>query len=107
MTTKPVEPQLARIVFQFPFDDRAAAEAAARGFLSNVVVELTSGVRYPVVFYDPVRLSQDLEDDASRGLPFMAEPGLIIVPEVKLEIITTAVRELAKRGYFGHLKPLS
>ena len=30
--------------------------------------------RYPVFFYDPVRLAQDLESNGERGNPFIAGP---------------------------------
>ncbi len=36
----------------------------------------------------------------------MAEPGLIILPEVTREAMENVVRQLWKQGYFKSLKPL-
>ena len=73
-----------RLVFKYPFDAMAAHDAEARGYLGYAAVELGDGRRYPVVFYDPVRLQQDLEVETGEGRAFIAEPGRIVVPEVTL-----------------------
>src|SRR5271166_6440283 len=88
------------------FDDRAAWEAEDKGWLPGVTVELADGSRYPVFFYDPVRLSQDLEVDVSQGRPYAAEPGLIVLPQVTRAAIGEAVRQLVGTGFFDHLRPL-
>src|SRR5262249_36571587 len=49
-----------RLAFRYPFDEAAASDAESRGYLSYAFVESRNGTRYPVVFYDPVRLQQDL-----------------------------------------------
>ena len=69
-----------RLVFKYPFDEAAAYDAGARGYLAYSSVELGNGTRYPVVFYDPIRLQQDLEVEAREGRAFIAEPGMIVVP---------------------------
>ncbi len=56
-----------RLVFKYPFDEAAAYDAEARGYLAYSSVELSNGTRYPVVFYDPVRLQQDLEVEVVEG----------------------------------------
>src|SRR5262249_2127666 len=88
------------------FDERAEWEMSARGYLSHATVELAAGQRYPVCFYDPVRLRQDVEMGAKSGEPCVAEPGLIVVPQVTREEIIRAVEYLADTGYFSHLVPL-
>jgi hypothetical protein len=100
---------LESITIHFPadFDERAEWEAASKGYLGGVVVELEGGERYPAYFYDPVRLGQDLEADAGCGRPYAAEPGLIVVPEVTPAAIRAAVVGLARDGYFRHLRPIN
>ncbi len=89
-----------RLVFKYPFDEAAAYDAEARGYLAYASVELSDGTRYPVVFYDPVRLQQDLEVEVGEGRAFIAEPGLIIVPEVTLARMQAAVEHLSRIGFF-------
>lgn len=79
-----------RIIFPEGFDERTAFETPLKGWL-NAQVELEDGRRYAVYFSDPVRLQQDLEEAVNDGRPCFAEPGLIIVPEVTVEIIQNAV----------------
>jgi hypothetical protein len=93
-----------RLVFKYPFDEAAAYDAEARGYLSYASVELGNGARYPVVFYDPVRLQQDLEVEVGEGRAFIAEPGLIIVPEVTLARMQAAVERLSQTGFFEALR---
>jgi hypothetical protein len=96
------------ITIHFPdwFDERAEWEAEHKGWLPGVTVELADGSRYPVFFYDPVRLSQDLEADANSGHPYVAEPGLIVLPQVTRAAIGEAVGQLVGSGFFDRLRPL-
>lgn len=88
------------------FDERAEWEAEQKGWLPGVTVELADGNRYPVFFYDPVRLSQDLEADSASGHPYVAEPGLIVLPQVTRAAIGEAVAQLVGSGFFNHLRAL-
>ena len=74
--------------------------------MPGATVELADGTRYPVFFYDPVRLRQDLDADASQGRPYAAEPGMIVLPAVTRAAIRQAVEQLVEDGFFRHLKPL-
>jgi hypothetical protein len=94
------------VVFPNWFDERAEVEACAKGWLDYVRVDLPDGSRYQVFFYDPVRLQQDLAEQQKLGQPYLAEPGLIVVPEVTPEAIRKAVDGLWRQGYFCHLKPV-
>jgi hypothetical protein len=55
-----------------------------------------------VFFYSPERLAQDLEMDTKAGHPYIAEPGLIVIPEVTLAYMQVAVEQLYEQGYFEH-----
>lgn len=57
-----------------------------------------------VVFYDPIRLSQDLEEEVKLGNGFIGEPGLIVIPEVTWEHMESAVCRLFDEGYFESFK---
>lgn len=103
MIAKP-RPQL---IFEGGFDAREAAESRDRGYRSHVWVEFASGERYPVVFYDIVRLQQDLQHEAQEGNPFVAEVGLVVLPEVTKENMAKAVCCLAEEGFFESFRPVS
>ncbi len=100
MSTATAEPI---VIFPDWHDTRAELEATARGYLSHVVVQLQDGSRYQLLFYDPVRLEQDLTTEA-RG--FLAEPNMVVVSDVTSEKIKDAVRGLWQQRYFEFLKPL-
>jgi hypothetical protein len=94
---------------RFPewYDDRAEFEATSKGYLGEVVVRLADGSRYQLYFIDPVRLGQDLDAEVQSGRNCLAEPALVVLPEVTTEAVRKAVPELIQSGYFRHLKPLA
>lgn len=93
------------LIFEGEFDEREEAECRDRGYRSHVRVELARGEQFPVVFYDAVRLQQDLADETKSGSPFIAEPGLIVLPEVTRKNMEIAVCRLAEEGFFEALRP--
>jgi hypothetical protein len=96
-----------KLLFSEPFDERAQFESAARGYLSTALVQLKEGTTYSVLFYDCTRLAQDLEYEVSAGRMCVAEPGMIVLPEVTLENMNIAIRKLVAEGYFDHLRPIT
>lgn len=100
---------LTNATFHFPpdFDERAEWEMSSKGYLTGGEVELTDGRRYPVTFYDPVRIAQDVEASGSYGVPMLAEPGLVVVPEVTREAIERTIPELIALRFFDHLAPVT
>lgn len=93
----------ARVVFPEGFDERAAFEAPSKGWLS-AQVEMKDGRSYAVYFTDPARLQQDLDENAQLGKPYLAEPGLIVLPQVTVEAVQDTVRALCVQGFFDHLR---
>lgn len=94
-----------KLIFEHGFSEQDADEAEARGYLSQVTVDFGDGRQYPVVFYDAIRLQQDLELEAKQGTPYVADPGMIVLDTVTLENMQKAVRELSRVGFFSRLVP--
>lgn len=91
---------VAELHFTHPFDELIAQETETRGYWGLSYVELADGSQHPVAFYDSYRLSQDLEEEARQGRPFIAEKNLIVLQSVTLELMKRAVEQLAKEGFF-------
>jgi len=87
------------------FDERGEQEMQMRGYLSHAMVEVKGGQRYSALFIDPIRLQQDLDEEVRLGRPCLAEPGLIVLPEITLQAIKGAVHYLWGIGFFSRLKP--
>jgi hypothetical protein len=96
-----------RLCFPDGFDARDAVESEQRGYFGIAVVELPTGLRVRVCFYDPVRLAQDLASVQESGEVCIAEPGLIVIPAVTLEYMQQAVQRLHAKGYFNAFTPLA
>jgi hypothetical protein len=88
------------IVFPDWYDDRGEAEAEAKGWLQGVEVRFRDGTTQALFFYDPIRLSQDLEEEGKSSEPFVAYPGLIVIPRITRQAILAAVGKLIKESYF-------
>jgi hypothetical protein len=95
------KPRLVSVVFEGGRDERDEYEAEDRGYRSHVWVELDDGTRHQVTFYDPVRLSQQLEHEFGSGNVFFTDPGLIIVPAVTTANMEAAIRALVDNGFFS------
>jgi hypothetical protein len=94
------------IIFPEGYDDQAEYEAPFKGYLQEVVVQLDDGFRFQLSFFNPVRLGQDLEAAAKLGRPYLAEPNLVVLPEVTTESIKRGVQGMWEDGFFKHLKPI-
>lgn len=91
-----------RFTLHFPddWDERAEYEMPLKGHLNGATVETAEGVRFPVFFFDPVRLQQELEMESAAGRPFIAEPGMIVVSEVTRDILRQTVEALVREEFF-------
>jgi len=95
------------LLFPYGFNERDAFEIEQKGYYDHAIIQLPSGARVRVCFYDPVRLSQDLEAAQESGEVCIAQPGMIVIPNVTREYMERAVKQLYEEGYFNTLTPLS
>ena len=86
-----------RLVFEDGYDEE---DDRARGYRTRVWAEMDDGAQYGLSFFDPVRLSQELQCAQQSGMRYFTEPGLIIVPEVTLANMEAAAKALAEEGFF-------
>jgi len=100
------EPNHTTLSFTCDFDERTEWEIQQKGWFEQVVVRLPDGSTVPICFWDPIRLKQDLEADLKSGRSCIAEPGMIVIPQVTVKNMQAAVEELYNRGYFDRLKSL-
>lgn len=91
------------LLFTCEFDERTALEVEQKGWFGHAIVSFPDGTRVPVFFYDPVRLSQDLNSVRQAGKACIAEPAMIIVPQVTRDFMEAAVEQLYGEGFFGRL----
>jgi hypothetical protein len=96
-----------KLTFKYGWDERDEVETPMKGCRSDGIVSLSDGKAYSVYFIDPVRLQQDLEEEVELGSPFLAPPGLIVIPELTRSAMENAIEQLWKQGYFDALQPLS
>ena len=92
--------------FDCEMDDRTEWEIRQKGYFEHSLVNLPDGRTMRVFFWEPVRLLQDLEMDLSAGRTCLAEPGMIVLPELTIKNMKAAVEELYERGYFNSFAPV-
>src|SRR5262249_39516917 len=90
-----------RLLFTCEMDERAEWEIKQKGFFEHVLAHLPDGKTVRVCFWEPVRLSQELEDYLKWGKRCLAEPGMIIIPEVTVPNMEAAVKELYEQDFFA------
>jgi hypothetical protein len=93
-----------RLVFAYDLDEHDLAPQGHRG---DVVVQFANGEAFPVYFYESTTVCEELEDRKKWGFGcFVAPPGLVVIPEISVPNMKSAVSELIEIGYFDHLRPV-
>ena len=69
-------------------------EVEAKGWFPGAVM-IVSGKYYQLIFYDPVRLGQEIASQLERGSIFF-EPNLVVVKSVTGPNMEQAARQLAE-----------
>lgn len=101
-----------RLHFRDPFAE-IEWEVSAKGWYGGVSVELEDGSLYEVTFIIPVRLSQELQSQIelkNKGFvsdSFIADVGMIVVPEITETNIRESIQRLYEMGWFAHFVPLA
>lgn len=86
--------------FTCDFDERTQWEVRQKGWFDQVLAELPDGSKVRLSFWDPVRLVQDFHTDIKHGKACLAEPNMVVIPEMTIENMQAAVDELYRVGYF-------
>lgn len=91
------------LIFKCEFDDQTEFEVEQKGWFEAVAVRLPSGAEISLAFFDPVRLAQELDAEVASGRSCVAEPALIVIPQVTRANMARSVIELYESGYFDAL----
>ncbi|WP_328388638.1 hypothetical protein [Nocardia sp. NBC_00416] len=91
---------------RFPegYSEREEWEASVKGWV-QVVVTLSDGRGFQLSFYDPVRLSQTLDDEMAAGRPYVTEPNLVVLEEVSTANIHSAIADMVEQQFFESALP--
>ena len=76
-----------KIKYPIEWSKKDKLERPSKGWLDNVIVTTENGKEYTLSFYDPVRLSQDLEEEIKMGKTAIIEKGLLVIKQVTKENI--------------------
>lgn len=79
-------------------------EVEAKGYLQNVILRFLNR-DYKLIFYDPIRLGQDILEELKIGKSFFAS-NLIVVESVNIEHINDAIMDMIRNGDVIHLLPV-
>jgi hypothetical protein len=79
------------------------SEATSKGWFGNARLIFSEKV-YPLIFYDPARLGQTIEDELQRECAFI-ERNLIIVRSVTRANMERAAELLVRSGQTSSLVP--
>jgi hypothetical protein len=82
------------------FDD---SYPESKGYFIGAVIR-GMGKTYAITFYDPVRLSQDIEGELSAA-PYWFEKNVVVVPVINRQHLRTAVEKIIATGDVGRLLP--
>ncbi|UXN06964.1 hypothetical protein [Bartonella sp. HY761] len=92
------------IAFLSTFDDRRRYETQCKGYLFDlyVIIEKKS---YNIIFYDKMRLEQDIDAENERyGYGFFYSKNIVVVKEITYDEIVKAINHLIKIDFFSTLK---
>lgn len=93
---------MSQYTLEFPdWYDQEAAVIEAKGWFGEAMLR-ASGKSFQLVFYDPVRLSQEIADDVGRG-QFFFEKNLVVVGALTRAKMEQAVAALVANGSLSML----
>lgn len=89
-----------KLVLPYDLTEQDLFEISHKGWLS-AEVETIDGRRFPVNFFDLVRLEQTIIDTLQQNVPCFTEPGIVVVPKVTLESINRCLVYLSEADFCG------
>jgi len=81
-------------------DERTAYEVRQKGWCGLAELQFEDGKVLSLSFWNPIRLSQELNGHFAAGARVWAEPNVIVVSDLTQESMKAAVFELIEKGYF-------
>jgi hypothetical protein len=96
----------AKLIFPTNRSEIDLIEADMKGYL-NVSVPKSPERSYPLYFYNPFRLGQDLDSELEFGKSCIGLPGTVIVKQIDLPTLEAALAQLDEEQFFDYLKPIS
>lgn len=84
------------INYGIEFDEKNVFELKCKGYYPGVTVINENGKTFPLVFYDPTRLAQDVEEEN-----IICDKNLVVIPEVTKDWIDYAISRMISEDYFS------
>jgi hypothetical protein len=79
----------------FPYmDEMLQAELSSKGYCTGITVTFPNGRSHVLDFYDPVRLSQDIESELPHQQCVTLPNFTVIIPDVTVESMIDIVQHL-------------
>jgi hypothetical protein len=92
------------LIFREGFTDFDKFDTPQRGYRSGVYLK-HQGKCFPLFFYSPCCLVQDLETSMKVGDNYIAEYGIVVINDVTLENMLKTTHILLDSHYFKKQKP--
>ncbi|MGD9128465.1 MAG: hypothetical protein PVH19_13900 [Planctomycetia bacterium] len=90
------------IFFEYSLDENIIYELGQKGWCCAQLV-VSKKVICPLTFYDPIRLQQDFEAEIECGNHYLFVPNIIVIPEINISNMKSAVESLFQSGELDHL----
>ncbi|BDI34175.1 hypothetical protein CCAX7_62260 [Capsulimonas corticalis] len=86
-------------------DQRTLDEMSTRGFLGPLLISIDDSI-YSLFFITPERIKSELKASLDSGEIWFSEPGLIVIPDITMKNIETALEDMCRQKFFDCIKPI-
>ena len=97
-------PEIPMLKFPLGFGERDEWEMERKGFV-YAFLEFKDGRKYSVMFIDPVRLHQDIQDTLQSGSSYYFERNMVVVRDVTMGGIENIIPDLIRNGFLLQRQP--
>ena len=97
-------PEIPMLTFPLGFNERDEWEMERKGFV-YAFLEFKDGRKYSVMFIDPVRLHQDIQDTLQSGSSYYFERNMVVVTDVTMGGIQNVIPDLIRNGFLLNRLP--